>query len=93
MSKDLIDIYSQKENLLRFFLLKRTIGTCLVVQWLKVHAPNAGGTTSVPGWGTKILHAKWYSLKKKKKKDNRKPWGKEIHMSSLVSETSCNKYV
>ena len=53
------------------------------------------GLTSVPGWGTKILHAKWYGLKKKKKKekDNRKPWGKAVHTSSLVSETSCNKYV
>ena len=66
LSKDFIDVYSQKENLLGFFLLKRTIGTCLVVQWLRVHAPNARRMTAVPGWGTKILHAKWYGLEKKK---------------------------
>ena len=89
LPKDFIDMHSPKENLLGFFLLKRTIGTCLVVQWLRVHAPNAEGMTSIPGWGTKILHAKWYGLKKKKRRRRRK----EIHMSSLVSETSCNKYV
>ena len=72
LPKDFIDIHSPKENLLGFFLLKRTIGTCLVVQWLRVHAPNAEGMTSIPGWGTKILHAKWYGLKKKKKKKNKK---------------------
>ena len=27
-----------------------------VVQWLELCASNAGGTDSVPGWGTKILH-------------------------------------
>ena len=84
LPKDFIDMHSPKENLLGFFLLKRTIGTCLVVQWLRVHAPNAEGMTSIPGWGTKILHAKWYGLKKKKRRRRRK----EIHMSSLVSETS-----
>ncbi|TEA37608.1 hypothetical protein DBR06_SOUSAS5310035, partial [Sousa chinensis] len=23
----------------------------LVVQWLRLHAPNAGGPGSIPGWG------------------------------------------
>ena len=39
-------------------------GTFLVVQWLKLHAPNAGGPSSIPGQGTRshvlqlnILHA------------------------------------
>ena len=32
------------------------VGTSLVVQWLRLHALNAGGIGSVPGWGTKILH-------------------------------------
>ena len=27
------------------------------VQWLRLQAPNAGGLGSIPGWGTKILHA------------------------------------
>ena len=38
-------------------------GTSLVVQWLRLCAPNAGGLGSIPGWGTrshmqlKIPHA------------------------------------
>ena len=28
------------------------LGTSLVVQWLRFHAPNAGGLASIPGWGT-----------------------------------------
>ena len=44
--------------------LKCTWRTSLVVQWLRLHAPNAGGPDSIPGQGTrphmpqlKILHA------------------------------------
>ena len=37
----------------------------LVIQWLRLHAPNAGGTGSVLGWGTKILYASWHSQKEK----------------------------
>ena len=40
----------------------------LVFQWLRLQAPNAGGTVSVPSWGTKILHATWYSSPPKRKK-------------------------
>ena len=39
-----------------------------MVQWLRLCASNAEGTDSIPGWGTKIPHAVWYSKKKKKKK-------------------------
>ena len=28
-------------------------GTSLVVQWLRLHAPNAGGLRSIPGQGTR----------------------------------------
>ena len=38
-------------------------GTSLVVQWLRIHAPNAGGTGSVPGWGIKIPHAAQHGQK------------------------------
>ena len=34
-------------------------GTSLAVQWLRVCAPTAGGTDSIPGQGTNILHAAW----------------------------------
>ena len=30
-------------------------GTSLVVQWLRLHAPNAGGPGSIPGQGTRSL--------------------------------------
>ena len=29
------------------------IGTAPVAQWLKLHAPNAGGRDSIPGQGTR----------------------------------------
>ena len=32
-------------------------GTSLAVQWLRVHAHNAGAVGSIPGQGTKIPHA------------------------------------
>ena len=49
------------------FLLKSNTGTSLAVQWLRLHTPNAGGTGLIPGWRTKIPHAAWCGLKKKKK--------------------------
>ena len=36
------------------FPLKKFIGTFLVVQWLRLCAPTAGGTSSITGQGTKI---------------------------------------
>ena len=42
------------------------LGTSLVVQWLRFHAPNTGGRGSIPGQGTRIPHA----IAKKKKKAN-----------------------
>ena len=41
-------------------------GISLVVQWLRLRAPTAGGMGSIPGWGTKILHAACCGQKKKK---------------------------
>ena len=40
-------------------------GISLVAQWLRLYTPNAGGTGSPPGWGTKILHAAQQGLEKK----------------------------
>ena len=41
------------------------LGTPLVFQWLRLHAPNARGMGSIPGWGTKIPHATGWGQKKK----------------------------
>ena len=35
----------------------------LVVQWLRLHALNAGSTGSAPNWGSKIPLAKWRNQK------------------------------
>ena len=35
------------------------VGTSLVVQWLRLCAPNAGDTGLNPDGGTKIPHATW----------------------------------
>ena len=40
-----------------FFSLKTTPRISLVVQWLEHRASTAGSTGSIPGGGTKILHA------------------------------------
>ena len=44
----------------------------LAVQWLKLHAPNAGIRGSIPSWGTKIPHARLYGQKKKRRKETKK---------------------
>ena len=43
---------------------KDTMGTSLEVQWLRLCAPNGGGTGSIPGRRTKILHC---TAKRKRK--------------------------
>ena len=48
------------------FIYYLSMGNSLVVQWLRFHAFIAGGTSSIPGWGTKIPHAAWCGQKKKK---------------------------
>ena len=44
-------------------------GTSLEIQWLRLHAPSAGGTSLIPGWGTKILlcHTVWPKKEEKKR--------------------------
>ena len=49
-------------------LSRSAIVTSLVVQCLGLYAVNAGGVGSIPGQGTKILHAMQCGKKKKKKK-------------------------
>ena len=54
-------------------------GTSLAVQWLRLCAPNAGVEGSIPGPGTKILHAARCSQKKKKEK--KKTTKKTLYMN------------
>ena len=46
---------------LKFNHKKNCTGISLVVQWLRLHAPNTGCPGLKPGLGTKILHAMWHS--------------------------------
>ena len=38
-------------------LLRTTLGPSLVDQWLRLRAPNAGGSGSIPDQGAKSVHA------------------------------------
>ena len=52
----------------------------LVVQWLNLQAASAGGEGSIPGQGTKVLHAlrpEKILVKKKKKNVSLKPLPQE----------------
>ena len=44
------------------FFLRVFTGTSLVVQQLRLHAPNSGDMGSIPGQGIKIPHAVWYMV-------------------------------
>ena len=56
--------YFEKVKLFR----KTLLGISLVVQWLRLPASNAGDTSSIPGWGTKIptCHVVWPKKKLEK---------------------------
>ena len=45
ISKLWLTLHKPIKNILR--------GTSLVIQWLRLHAPNAGGPGSIPGQGTR----------------------------------------
>ena len=54
---------------IRFKLLKNLdLRDFSAVQWLRLHAPDAGGAGSIPGWETKIPHAAWRSQTNKQTK-------------------------
>ena len=44
--------------------LEMHLGISLAVQQLRLHAAIAGSTCSIPGQGTKVLHATWLQPKK-----------------------------
>ena len=47
---------------------EKCLGTSLVVQWLRLHAANAGIVGLIPGQATKIQHAMQCGQKIKKQK-------------------------
>ena len=56
----------------------RNLGTFLVVQWLRSWASTAWGIGSIPGWGTKILHAMQHDQKQILKKRENFPGGSVV---------------
>ena len=46
-------------------MLNGILGTSLVIQWLRLQAPNAGGTGLTPDQGIKIPHTTQCGSKKK----------------------------
>ena len=57
---------------LTWYDFKRLTSTSLGAQWLGPGTSTAGGTGSIPSWGTidKILQARWQEKGKKKKKSS-----------------------
>ena len=51
---------------MEYYLAMKRNGTSLVVQWLRLQASIAGSAGSIPGQGTKILHAVQHGQIKKK---------------------------
>ena len=60
----------------------KTAGTSLVVQWLRLCAPKAGGTGSIPGRGTNIPHDMQRSQKIKLKKKTAILIVKEMYLNN-----------
>ena len=49
-------------------LKQRVFGISMTVQWLRLHASNAGGAGSIPGQRTRIPHAAGHGQKEKKQR-------------------------
>ena len=47
--RQIVGMRTEEDKTLKEF----RIGTSLVVQWLRFHAPNAGGLGSIPGQGVR----------------------------------------
>ena len=48
-----VEVRDQTNHLYSDFLIEHNAGTSLVVQWLILHAPSAGGPGLIPGQGTR----------------------------------------
>ena len=57
-------------------------GTSKMVQRLRLHGPTAGGVASIPGQGTKILHAVWTETNK----NTPTPTQNQIHFQGKQKE-------
>ena len=78
-----------KENMLVMSEKKKEInGNSLAVQWLGLHTSTAGGTGSIPGWGTRTLYAVWHGQKKKKREREQRSENKISRASGICGTLS-----
>ena len=77
----------ERHLLTRGFLKIRSFGTSLAVQWLRLHAPNAGGPDSTPGRETKIPH----TATKSSHAATTEPAPSRTHAPELEKPTCCNE--
>ena len=69
----------------------KTLGTSLVVQWLRLRASTVGGMGSIPVWGTKIPHAAQRVAKKIEEK--KKPHKMLKSLNALFGEVTGTFYL
>ena len=68
-----------------YTVFRKSLAISLVGQWLRLCASSSGGSGSIPGWKTKILHATQPKVGKKKKKKRKilKQKGKQAQNRSF----------
>ena len=62
------------------------------VQWLRLCASNARGTSSIPGWGTKILQASWHGQKNAKSNSISWSLAKKLIKATINSQKQLNLF-
>ena len=62
-------------------------GTSLAVHWLRLWASTAGGTGSVPGWGTQIPHLMLCGAAKKKRRCGLRGGGRRLFRYDILQST------
>ena len=75
-------LHSQRNRPRLLFKLAASDGTSLVVQWLRLHAPNAGGPGSIPG--QEIRYHTWQLSRGAAKKKTRTRIGKHTHTHPVL---------
>ena len=70
----------------------RILGTCLEGQWLRLYASIAKGTGSIPGQGTKVLHATGHGQKLNKRKKKMRTLNSKQCQQDPIKEASSNMW-
>ena len=67
------------------------LGASLAVQWLRLHAPNAGGWGSIPGQGTRshMLQLSVCKLQLKIPSTATETWSSQINLEEEVEKKEC----